>query len=132
MASFLQLAAAPPLQAPGLSRPSTTSSLRCRHDCEEVWLILSGSGTAYIQGKDGKVAEAALAPNSTFTVIPNARHQVRCAAALQRLQTLVLQHCAHVPSGPSGQAGKGALGHHPPTSPVVLAVCSPALLPLRR
>ncbi|KAL4442712.1 hypothetical protein ABPG77_006706 [Micractinium sp. CCAP 211/92] len=48
-----------------------------RHDCEETFLILSGTGTAAIQGKDGAVVEAQVGPNSTFTVLPNARHQLR-------------------------------------------------------
>ncbi|KAL4424251.1 hypothetical protein ABPG75_001552 [Micractinium tetrahymenae] len=48
-----------------------------RHDCEETFFVLSGTGTAAIQGKDGKVVEAQFGPNSTFTVLPNARHQLR-------------------------------------------------------
>lgn len=47
-----------------------------RHDCEEVWLIVSGTATVSIRDWDGKVVQAPLGPNSTFTVLPNAIHQV--------------------------------------------------------
>eukprot|EP00887_Chlorella_sp_A99_P005108 scaffold25.g5108.t1 len=48
-----------------------------RHDCEETWLVLRGSGVAAIKRADGSVAEAPIRANSTFTILPNAVHQVR-------------------------------------------------------
>jgi mannose-6-phosphate isomerase-like protein (cupin superfamily) len=47
-----------------------------KHDCEEVFLVLSGTGgTMRQQAFDGRVLSQKLGPNSTVTVLPNARHQ---------------------------------------------------------
>ncbi|GAB4819823.1 hypothetical protein N2152v2_006869 [Parachlorella kessleri] len=47
-----------------------------RHDCEEIFLVLKGSGVARIQAKDGTVVSARLQANTTFTVLPNSRHML--------------------------------------------------------
>lgn len=47
-----------------------------KHDCEEIFLVLSGSGGTMRQlASDGRVIFQTLKPNSTVTVLPNARHQ---------------------------------------------------------
>jgi quercetin dioxygenase-like cupin family protein len=47
------------------------------HDCEEVFLVLSGSGGAMkIQALDGRVITQKLSAKSTITVLPNAKHQL--------------------------------------------------------
>jgi len=47
-----------------------------KHDCEEIFLVLSGSGGTMRQlASDGRVISQSLKPNSTITVLPNARHQ---------------------------------------------------------
>jgi hypothetical protein len=47
-----------------------------KHDCEEIFLVLSGNGGTMRQlASDGSVITQSLKPNSTITVLPNARHQ---------------------------------------------------------
>ncbi|KAI3430856.1 hypothetical protein D9Q98_009265 [Chlorella vulgaris] len=56
--------------APGVATPVH------EHNCQEVFLVLSGQATAAIRGKDGKVVESQIRTNSTFNILPNARHQL--------------------------------------------------------
>lgn len=83
---------------------------RCRHDCEETWLILRGTGVAAIQGKDGRVVEAPLAPNSTFTALPQRSPPGVCGrpVALPAVWLGARAHVASIEPGREASAGRCA------------------------
>jgi mannose-6-phosphate isomerase-like protein (cupin superfamily) len=54
-----------------------------RHDCEEVFIVLAGSGTLRVrEGAGSEVRQLQFSANSTLVVQPNFVHQVCCCAAL--------------------------------------------------
>ena len=59
-----------------------------RHDCEEVFIVLAGSGTLRVrEGAGLDVRQVPFQANSTLVVQPNFVHQVRAVVA---------QHCTVV------------------------------------
>jgi len=88
--------------APGCSLTSDTNAVGCkvevwqqafapqagtpihRHDCEEVFVVLAGSGTLYVRDDGGGsgVRRLHFRANSTLVVQPNFVHQVRRSCAL--------------------------------------------------
>nr|XP_043611081.1 auxin-binding protein T85-like [Erigeron canadensis] len=66
-----------------------------RHSCEEVFVVLKGSGTLYISSSShskspGKPEEFSIFSNSTFHVPVNDVHQVRNTNEKEDLQVLVV------------------------------------------
>ena len=66
--------------APAHRASAPTSNMQspapCRHDCEEVFVIQRGSGTALYRAPDGSMQAAAFQQNDTLTIPPNLIHQV--------------------------------------------------------
>ncbi|KAK8718051.1 hypothetical protein V6N13_045299 [Hibiscus sabdariffa] len=65
-----------------------------RHSCEEVFVVLKGSGTLYLASSahksPGKPEEHFISPNSTFHIPVNDVHQVWNSNAHEDLQVLVI------------------------------------------
>ncbi|XP_059660538.1 auxin-binding protein T85 [Cornus florida] len=66
-----------------------------RHSCEEVFIVLKGSGTLYIASDShskhpGKIQELPIFPNSTFHIPVNDVHQVWNTNEQEDLQVLVV------------------------------------------
>ena len=60
-----------------------------RHDCEEVFIVLAGSGTLRVRDGAGlDVRQLPFRANSTLVVQPNFVHQVRAAALHRMLRAL--------------------------------------------
>ncbi|CAN6693883.1 unnamed protein product [Malus baccata var. baccata] len=66
-----------------------------RHSCEEVFVVLKGSGTLYLAPSSygnvpGKPQEFSIFANSTFHIPVNDVHQIRNTNELEDLQALVI------------------------------------------
>ncbi|KAF2314912.1 hypothetical protein GH714_037155 [Hevea brasiliensis] len=74
--------------------PGSCTPIR-RHSCEEVFIVLKGSGTLYLassshQKHPGKPQEYFIFPNSTFHIPVNDAHQVWNINEHEDLQVLVI------------------------------------------
>ena len=73
--------------APGAGTPIHS------HDCEEVFFVISGTGTMRTLLPGGEVRAQALRPNSTVAVLPRVRHQLRNEGAAD-VQVIVAMDAA--------------------------------------
>ncbi|XP_042474902.1 auxin-binding protein T85 isoform X2 [Macadamia integrifolia] len=74
--------------------PGSVTSIH-RHSCEEVFIVLKGSGTLYLAASShekypGKPQEYHIFPNSTFHIPVNDAHQIQNANEAEDLQVLVV------------------------------------------
>lgn len=69
-----------------------------RHSCEEVFVVLKGSGTLYLASSShekypGKPQELSIFPNSTFQIPVNDVHQVDHSTITLCLKVIGQQYC---------------------------------------